>query len=126
MARISANELNEGMHIEVEGEPCVVRKESTSMPGKHGHAKKKLEVEGVFDGKKRTLSLGVHDEVDVPDVSRNDAQVVSVEGDVAQLMDLTTYDTFEVKTGGLELENGDEVVYVNAGDCYKVEGIKEE
>lgn len=120
MSRRTANELSRGEYVEVEGEPCVVRRESTSMPGKHGHAKKKLEVAGLFDGRRRTLSLGVHDEVEVPDVRRNDAQVVSVQGGVAQLMDLDSYETFDVETGDLDLENGDEVMYVASGDRHRI------
>jgi len=126
MSRRTANELKKGMYVTIEDEPCLIKKESTSMPGKHGHAKKKLEVEGVFDGKKRSVSFGAHDEVEVPEVQRNDAQVVNVEGDVVQLMDLDTYDTFEVKKGGLELENGDEVVYIKAGDRRRIDETKEE
>lgn len=126
MARRTANELSEGMYVTVDGEPCRIRKESTSMPGKHGHAKKKLEVEGVFDGKRRTVTYGAHDEVETPDVERNDGQVVSVEGDVVQIMDLDSYETHEVKREDLNLENGDEVIYVASGDRKKIDQVKEE
>lgn len=126
MGRTTANELREGMHVTVDGEPCRIRKLSTSMPGKHGHAKKKLEVQGIFDEKKRTVTYGSHDEVEVPDVQRNDAQVVSVEGDTAQIMDLDTYETHTVLRGDHDLDSGDEILYVASGDKRKILGPKED
>lgn len=110
-------EISEGNIINIDGEPCKVKKVSSSMPGKHGHAKYSIEAEGIFDGKKRNIKEPSESKVEVPDVKINDGQVISLSGDSAQLMDLTSYDTFEIaipKELQGKLEEGNEVKYIEA------------
>jgi translation initiation factor 5A len=49
---------------------------------------------GIFDGQKKTLLMPSHAEIEVPVISKKRAQVVSIEGNNAQLMDLETYDVY--------------------------------
>ena len=52
---------------------------------------------GILDGKKRNLVLPGHDMVEVPIVEKKTAQVLSVHGDTANVMDSETYETFDLK-----------------------------
>ena len=87
-------QLQEGSYVMMDEAPCEINGYSTAKPGKHGSAKARIEGEGVFDGKKRSLSQPVDAKVWVPIVRRKQGQVVSVAGDEVQVMDLDTYDTF--------------------------------
>ncbi len=115
--RKEVGDVSEGQIITIDEEPCRVKKVSSSMPGKHGHAKYSIEAEGVFDGKKRNLKEPSDSKVEVPNVEVNDGQVISLSGDSAQLMDLSSYDTFEIaipeELQG-ELEEGDELKYIES------------
>ena len=54
--QINAVEAKPGTTILVEGEACIVKSNDISRPGKHGHAKCRIEAKGIIDGKKvRTL-----------------------------------------------------------------------
>lgn len=110
-------EVSKGNVITIDGEPCRVKKVSSSMPGKHGHAKYSIEAEGIFDGKKRNLKEPSDSKVEVPNVEVNDGQVISLSGDSAQLMDLSTYETFEIAVPEElqgKLEEGEELKYIEA------------
>jgi translation initiation factor 5A len=93
----SAKELKEGKYILIDGVPCKVVSIETSKPGKHGAAKMRVTAIGVFDGQKKTW-LGPSDQdIEVPIIDRQVAQIVSVNGSTAQLMDTTTFETYELE-----------------------------
>lgn len=92
-----AKELKDGKYILIDDIPCRVVGIETSKPGKHGAAKMRVTAMGVFDGQKKTW-LGPSDQdVEVPVIDRGNAQIVSLNGKVAQLMDTTTFETFELE-----------------------------
>ena len=92
----SAKELKDGKYILIDDIPCRVVGIDTSKPGKHGAAKMRVTAIGVFDGQKKQW-LGPSDQdVEVPIIDRGNAQIVSMNGNVAQLMDTTTFETFEL------------------------------
>lgn len=106
--------LKKGSYLMVDGEPCKVRSMSKSKPGRHGAAKVRIEAEGLFDGKRRSLTKPGTAEVEVPIIDKRNGQVVSVSGDSAQIMDLETYETFEMAVPDEvkgDLEAGKEVAY---------------
>ena len=84
-----------GSYIMIDGEPCKVLSLTKSKPGKHGSAKARIEAMGIFDNKKRSLLGPASSEVEVPIIEKRKGQVISVSGDIVQLMDLQTYETFE-------------------------------
>ncbi len=116
-------ELKEGRYIVIDDEPCKIMSISTSKPGKHGEAKARMEAIGLFDGNKRSVVYPVKHKVLVPLIDKRQAQVVSVHGGEAQLMDLETYEMFslpisdEVKDS---ITAGGEVMYVVAMDRKKI------
>jgi len=115
-------DLQEGNYVMIDEAACVINSYSTAKPGKHGSAKARIEAEGVFDGKKRSLSQPVDAKIWVPIVERKQGQVVSVESaDIAQVMDLETYDTITIKTpGDVDLSPDDEIEYLEMEEQRKI------
>ena len=94
--QVSIASLKKGDTIVVDDHPCKVTSTQTSRPGKHGHAKVRLEAVGMLDGKKRVVTMPGHDKVDQPIIAKKNAQVLSVSGNTANVMDSETYETFDL------------------------------
>ncbi len=92
----SMKEIKPGRFLLIDGIPCRVVELDVSSPGKHGAAKMRVTAVGVFDGIKRTLLKPSSADIEVPIINKKKAQVVSVTGTTAQLMDLESYETYEV------------------------------
>lgn len=110
-------ELKVNRYVLVDEEPCKILSIQTSKPGKHGEAKARLDVVGIFDGQKRSIVHPVTHKVKVPMIDKRRAQVLSVRGTVAQLMDLQTYETFDLTIPGdmtADVQAGGEVQYMEA------------
>ncbi len=109
----SMKDLKVGKYVIIDDAPCRVVGIHVSKPGKHGEAKMRVEAIGILDGQKRSLLRPTGADVEVPIVERKRAQVVSVSGNSAQLMDLTSYETFDISVPPeIQLEPGKEVIYV--------------
>jgi translation initiation factor 5A len=80
----------------VDNIPCKVVEIETSSPGKHGSAKMRVTAIGIFDGQKKTLLKPSSSDVEVPVISKHKSQVVSITDKTAQLMDLETYEVYEL------------------------------
>jgi len=119
--------LREGKFIVIDGEPCKILGFATSAPGKHGHAKAKIDAVGLFDGQKRSIVRPTSAKAEVPIVERGNAQVLAIVESSAQLMDLSTYESFELPVP-LELrgevKEGVEVEYIQALGRRKIERVK--
>ncbi len=119
-------QLKEGGYIVIDNEPCVIVSMSVSKPGKHGAAKARIDAIGIFDEQKRSIVQPVTAKIYVPIVERKRAQVISVTGDVVQLMDLETYETFELTIPEEfkdKIEAGKEVVYLESMGKRKIERV---
>ncbi len=109
--------LKVNRYLIIDDEPCKIKSISTSKPGKHGEAKARIEAVGVFDGQKRSIVKPVTHKVGVPIIDKRNAQVVALMGDNVQLMDMETYETFEMPITDEykgKLEPGSEVSYLIA------------
>jgi len=89
--------LSKGNYVIIDGVASIVSDTSTSRPGKHGHAKVRLVAVGMIDGKKRELVMPGHDNIDVPIIEKKTAQVLSINGTTANVMDAETFETFDLK-----------------------------
>jgi translation initiation factor 5A len=109
--------LKPNRYVLIDDEPCKITSISTSKPGKHGEAKARIEAIGVFDNQKRSIVHPVTHKVRVPMMDKRSAQVIALMGNEVQLMDLKTYETFnlavEEEWEG-SLEPGGEVQYIIA------------
>jgi translation initiation factor 5A len=93
----SVGTLQKGNYVVIDGVASIVADTQTSRPGKHGHAKVRLVAVGMIDGKKREIVLPGHDNIDVPIVEKKTAQVLSISGEKANVMDAETFETFDLK-----------------------------
>ncbi len=106
--------VKEGDYIVIDGEPCVATKRKTSSAGKHGSTKVRLRTKGIVDGKKRQIVKPSDAKIKVPIIDKKVGQVISVTSNSVQLMDLGSYETFEMAIPddySDDLEEGDEVEY---------------
>lgn len=109
--------LKEGRYVVVDDEPCKILSISTSKPGKHGAAKSRIDVVGIFDGQKRSIVQPVSAKTYVPIVERRMAQIISISGNTIQLMDVKDYEMFELEVKDEQLgsmEAGKEVPYIQS------------
>jgi translation initiation factor 5A len=111
-------ELKVGRYVLIDDEPCKIMSISTSKPGKHGEAKARIDAVGIFDEQKRSVVHPVKHKVGVPIIDKRSAQVLALMGaDVVQLMDMETYETFEMpipeELKG-QIEPGKEILYLQA------------
>ena len=95
--RRSVGSLQVGNYVIIDGAACTVSGTQTSRPGKHGHAKVRLDAVGIVDGRKRQIVMPGHDEIEVPVIDKRNAQVLNISGDTANVMDSETYETFDLK-----------------------------
>ena len=101
----------------IDDEPCKISSISKSKPGKHGEAKARIEAVGLFDGQKRTVVHPVKHKVGVPMIDKRQGQVITASGEMAQVMDLETYETFDMVVAEEyhdKLEAGQEINYMVA------------
>ena len=110
--------LRVNRYVIINDEPCKIMSISTSKPGKHGESKARIEAIGVFDRQKRSIVHPVKHKVHVPMIDKRTAQVLALIGDsTVQLMDLETYETFEMPIPDEfkgQLEPGKEIQYLEA------------
>ncbi len=92
----SMKDLRPGRFLLIDGVPCRVVEIDVSSPGKHGAAKMRVTAVGIFDGSKKTLLKPSDADIEVPVINKKKAQVVSITENHAQLMDLESYDTYEL------------------------------
>lgn len=109
------NDLKIGKYVIIDDTPCRVVGIDKSKPGKHGAAKMRVEAIGLFDGTKHTLMKPADADVEIPIIERKRAQIVSVTGGTVQLMDLESFETFEIEVPEemqSEVEPGKEIQYM--------------
>ncbi len=93
---VSVADLKVGRFVIIDNIPCKVVDIEASAPGKHGSAKFRITAIGIFDGQKKTLLKPSHSEVEAPVITKKKAQVVSLNDSTVQLMDLETYETYDL------------------------------
>ena len=91
------SKLKEGRYIVIDGAACVIMKMSRSAPGKHGHAKYRVDAVDVITGSKKVMLYTGHDKVEVPIIEKKPAQVLGISGNTAQVMDMETYENFDLE-----------------------------
>lgn len=94
---VSVGSLKKGDTLLIDDAPCRVTTIQVSRPGKHGHAKVNLMAVGIIDGKKRNIVMPGHDKIEVPIIEKKNAQVLSISNNSANVMDMETYETFDLE-----------------------------
>ena len=93
---INATEARTETNILVDGVSCVVKNIDISKTGKHGHAKCRIEAVGIITGNKKVFVIPGHDRLEVPNVDKRKAQVLSKSDGNINLMDLESFETLDV------------------------------
>jgi translation initiation factor 5A len=109
--------LKPGSFIIIDGEPCKIVEISKTKTGKHGSAKANVVAISLFTGNKKTLVAPADSQVEVPIIDKRVGQIIADMGEQFQLMDMESFETFEVDKSSIEedlrdkLKVGSEVEY---------------
>ena len=122
-------DLKVGSYALVDDEPSQIVDIQKSKPGKHGSAKFRCSAISLFDGSKKSFVSPVDTNIQIPIVEKNSAQVVSMTESNLQLMDLTTYEIFDVNLPkdealAAKISAGKEVEYWKIMGRYKIQRVK--
>lgn len=94
--KVEIGKIKVGRYIVIEGEAYQITSIQKSTPGKHGHAKYRVDAANLITGNKKNIILSGHANVDVPVIEKKVAQVLSISDDVASVMDMENYETFDL------------------------------
>jgi len=100
---LQCSALRKNGHVVIKGRPCKIVDMSTSKTGKHGHAKVHLVAIDIFTAKKlEELCPSTHN-MDVPNVVRNEYQLIDIDDGFLNLMtsDGATKDDVKIPEGAL-------------------------
>ncbi len=126
---VAATSVQVGRYVILDGSPCKVTDIQISRPGKHGHAKVRLTAVGLVDGKKRETVMPGHDMLQTPMIDKRTAQVLSVNDNIANVMDAETYETFDMEIPDelkAECISGASVLYWDISGSKMMKQVKSE
>ena len=128
---VDTTDLKVGKYVLIDDEPCRIVDIQKSKPGKHGEAKIRVEAIGIFDDRKRSILKPAGHKVEVPIINKKTGQVTTMVGDQVQLMDMESYEVFEIPLPQEDeiksmLKEGKEVLYMQAGNRRKIMQAKGE
>jgi translation initiation factor 5A len=112
--KATTGSLKEGSYLLIDNVPCTVKKCITAKTGGRGTARLNIDAISMIDGQKKVVLISTGEMVQVPLVGKKTAQVLSVQGESANLMDNETFETFDLQIPGElkdQLKEGGEVVY---------------
>ncbi len=94
---VDVGSLKVGGYVIIDGIACKVTSIQVSRPGKHGHAKSRIEAVGLIESQKKIIVKPSHDKISVPIIEKKSAQVLSVSGGTANVMDSESYEIFDLE-----------------------------
>ncbi|MDH5815856.1 MAG: translation initiation factor IF-5A [Candidatus Nezhaarchaeota archaeon] len=121
---VDAGSLKEGSFIVIDEEPCKIVEVERSKPGKHGSAKVRITAIGIFDGVKRSIVVPVDQKVEVPIIEKKVSQVISITPTTIQLMDLSSYEVYEVAKETIEPEVANKITVGAEVEVWEILGKK--
>ena len=92
---VDVGSLKVGQYLIIDGEPCRIVEYEKPKPGKHGSAKARIVGISAFTGQKKNLISPVDAKTEVPLIDKRTGQIISISGNILQLMDMENYQTFE-------------------------------
>lgn len=110
--------LRKNGYVNIKGCPCKIVEMSTSKTGKHGHAKVHMVAINIFNGKKLEEICPSTHNMNVPNVTRKEYQLIDVNDEFASLMDDdgNVRDDLKLNLESIELP----------ADCKTMEDLKRE
>jgi len=82
--------------VDESGEPARVIQIDHSKPGKHGSAKARMVLVGLFSGQKKQFLAPVDKKVQVPIINKRTGTVISLSADSVTVMDSETFESIEI------------------------------
>lgn len=122
-----ASELNRGKFFEYKGEIMQVLRKETVTYGTHSHSKLKLTVANLHGKGEKTVNLMHGDRVDILDIKKKIAQVISKTPQGIQIMDPVSYETLDANVDEELLSGineGDDIVYIDHNNNVMILGKK--
>ncbi len=95
--QINARDARKGTYVIIDEVVSRVTDNKISKPGKHGEAKCRIEAVGILDGKKRVHITPAGHRMTSPILDKRTCQIISIEDNTAQVMDMETYETFDME-----------------------------
>ena len=96
---INAHAIKVGNAFIFEGAPVIAKSIDISKTGKHGASKCRIEADGILDGRKRVVTVPGHERFEIPEIDKRRGQVMAVTGSSASVMDLDSFETFDIPYG---------------------------
>ncbi|MEM4837264.1 MAG: translation initiation factor IF-5A, partial [Desulfurococcaceae archaeon] len=96
---------------------CRIVEITKAKTGKHGSAKAHVIAVSLITGSKKTIIAPTDQQVEVPVIEKKVGQIINIREDTVQIMDMETYEVFEVKKDFVDekvrdkISTGSEVEY---------------
>ena len=111
----TASELERGSYFIHNGEPVRVLRKEVIVVGTHSHSKLKLYIQGLNEKSERSVNFHHTDKVEIVDIIKKLAQVISKTNNKIQIMDMVSYETFNANAPSElfnELNENDQVTFI--------------
>jgi len=95
--QVLATSLKRGSSVIIDGVACTVKNIQISKTGKHGHAKCRIEAVGMIDENKKIIVVPGHEKMESPIIEKRSAQILSIHENIANVMDIEGYETFDLE-----------------------------
>ena len=118
-----ASELQKGSYFVHDGEIFKVIRKEIVVVGTHSHSKLKLFIQPLQGTGQRSIILAHGGNVEILDIIRKTAQVISKSENSLQIMDTHTYETLDGEADKElldQLEEGNEVTFIDINGQIKV------
>lgn len=112
---MAASDLERGKFFEYKREVLQVLRRSLVNCGTHSHTKLVFTVCDLNGRKEHDMTMGHNEKVDIIDITKKKANVISKSDNGLQIMDSVTYETLDAICDPeilKSIEEGDEIIYV--------------
>ena len=119
----SASELKKGDYFKHSSDILRVIRKEVVVYGTHSHSKLKLFCQAMDKKGERSINLHHTDKVEILDIIRKAAQVISKTQDKVQIMDNVSYETLDADAPEdlhNNLNEGDEVTFIDLAGNIKI------
>lgn len=119
----TASELKKGDYFRHNNEILKVIRKEVVVYGTHSHSKLKLYVQALNKKGEKAINLHHTDKVEILDIIRKSAQVISKLPDKVQIMDSVSFETLDANADEElinEINEGDEVTFIDLEGNIKI------
>jgi len=112
---MAASELEKGKFFEYKGEVLQVQRRSLVNCGTHSHTKLVFTVCDINGKREREITMGHNEKVDMIDITKKKANVISKSENGLQIMDNVSYETLDATAEPdvlASIKEGEEIIYV--------------